>query len=64
MGGGRVMKTFTIKCVTLETVCEFNKLDSEPFPYKTNKIKNKKIFIFIKLITLFHNKRTVGGKGV
>ena len=23
------MKTFTIKCVTLETVCEFNKLDIE-----------------------------------
>jgi len=24
------MKTFTIECVTLETVCEFNKLDIEP----------------------------------
>jgi hypothetical protein len=23
------MKTFTIECVTLETVCEFNKLDIE-----------------------------------
>jgi hypoxanthine-guanine phosphoribosyltransferase len=30
------MKTFTIECVTLETLCEFNKLDIEAVFDKVN----------------------------